>query len=82
MKECRSGKKAYRTVHIATLAADSSAREKNRKGELCPNLYAYRCGTCHSYHLTRQPALGSSQNLLVHVAPPEDLQRWAMGRPR
>ena len=46
---------------------------------LVQDLYTYRCPECGFFHLTREKSFAGQKNLLVHVAAPEELQRWAMG---
>lgn len=78
-RTCPSGKKLHASADVAAGYAKASARRSNREGVLSVNLYAYRCPMCSKWHLTRRPTWGGITNVLVFVAPPLELQRWAMG---
>lgn len=76
-KRCPSGKVGHSSPRIAEVAAHAFARQLNRGGELARSIYAYRCEQCRKWHTTRQA--GGPGVVQVFWAPPEALQRWAMG---
>lgn len=76
-KRCESGKVRHSNPARAKVAAHEFARALNREGQLAQSMYAYRCDKCRGWHLTRQAAWAG--NVAVFTAPPERLQRWAMG---
>lgn len=83
---CPSGKKRHATLKHAGTAAHAYARHLNREGKIAEDLYAYRCDRCRGgWHITRKrswspdPRERRPDRELVYTAPPEALQRWAMG---
>lgn len=79
MKDCSTGKVRHRSVHDAEVGSHVFARHLNARGKLVETMYAYRCPECKLFHLTREKVFAGQPNVLVHVAAPEELQRWAMG---
>ena len=79
MRECSSRKTRHRSAKDAEVGAHAFARKLNASGQLVQDLYTYRCTECHNWHLTRERRFAGQENLLVHVAAPEALQRWAIG---
>ena len=79
MRTCSSHKTRHRSTKDAEVGAHVFARQINASGRLVQDLYTYRCPECHNWHLTREKRFAGQDNLLVHVAAPEGLQRWAMG---
>lgn len=79
MKACSSHKTRHRSAKDAEFGAHVFARKLNASGRLVQDLYTYRCAECGFFHLTREKRFAGQNNLLVHVAAPEELQRWAMG---
>lgn len=79
MKTCSSHKTRHRSAKDAEVGAHVFARKLNASGRLVQDLYTYRCAECGFFHLTREKRFAGQNNLLVHVAAPEGLQRWAMG---
>ena len=79
MKTCSSHKARHRSAKDAEAGAHVFARKLNASGRLVQDLYTYRCPECGLFHLTREKTFAGQENLLVHVAAPEELQRWAMG---
>ena len=79
MRECSSHKTRHRSAKDAEVGAHVFARKLNASGRLVQDLYTYRCAECGLFHLTRKKTFAGQENLLVHVAAPEVLQRWAIG---
>lgn len=79
MKTCSSHKTRHRSAKDAEVGAHVFARKLNASGRLVQDLYTYRCAECGFFHLTRKKRFAGKNNLLVHVAAPEGLQRWAIG---
>ena len=79
MRECSSRKTRHRSAKDAEVGAHVFARKLNASGRLVQDLYTYRCPECGFFHLTREKSFAGQKNLLVHVAAPEELQRWAIG---
>ena len=79
MRECSSRKTRHRSAKDAEVGAHVFARKLNASGRLVQDLYTYRCPECGFFHLTREKSFAGQKNLLVHVAAPEALQRWAIG---
>ena len=79
MRECSSRKTRHRSAKDAEVGAHVFACKLNASGRLVQDLYAYRCPECHYWHLTREERFAGQSNLLVHVAAPVELQRWAIG---
>ena len=77
-RKCITGKVGIREKRFLTVIAGSFARELNEQGELAPTFYGYRCSECGRFHLTKQRRFHDQENFLVHLAAPEELQRWAM----
>lgn len=73
-KKCASGKARHSSLERARSGAHFFAMNLNREGKLAQTMYAYQCGKCRGWHLTRQ-GMGTT---LVLTAAPEELQRWAM----
>ena len=79
MRECSSRKTRHRSAKDAEVGAHVFARKLNASGRLVQDLYTYRCPECGFFHLTREKSFAGQKNILVHVAAPEELQRWAIG---
>lgn len=78
MKDCSSGKTAYRTQRHARYVARLTARALNHAHEYSVTLYIYTCPECGAIHLTHRKSWHGHENTLVFTAPPRALQDWAM----
>ena len=79
MKRCPSGKVGYSSLAKVRSGAKVFARRLNERHVIAETMYAYRCDECSHFHLSRAKTFAGVPNTLVFTAPPEELQRWAMG---
>lgn len=77
-ESCPSEKVIYASVVDATFGARGVGRGVNADGKLAQDLYVYKCPDCRMRHLTRMAAFEGKPHVRVFVAPPVELQRWAM----
>lgn len=77
-RHCESGKAAHTSVNRMKASAHETAREWNRRGQIAPTFYGYRCPQCKKYHLTKRAEWDGEANLLILEAAPLALQQWAI----
>lgn len=75
-----SGKVRYPSISAARVQAKLFAQELSNRREITQNLYAYPCGRCDGWHLSRQPSFDRAPSQLVYEAPDPEIQRWGWRR--
>lgn len=76
--KCGSGKVGYRSFDAAKYWARHFSRQTLAGGRFIETMYAYRCPTCPSWHLTRLERFDGVCNAVAYIAPGLDAQLWAM----